>query len=163
MHPSDMSDDHTEDRAHDEDTAGDAGAAATPPVAPAATRTSSNRDWIIPVSLLGGLLVAALVFVAGFGIGRATADDDDVDEVRHAVIVPVNPGGRGGDGYGFGGFDRRGPGGQGGLPDMGRFGDIREMPGAALDRACTLLDEGAFPDQAPFIDRLTELCDARDA
>jgi hypothetical protein len=148
LHHYAMTDEHTEDRTPD------TGATSRPA---GSSNDATSRDWIIPVSVLGGLLVAAIVFVAGFGVGRATADDDDAYEARHAIVVPINPGDRAprGDGYGFGGFGQRGPR-FGGDP-----GELRELPGFALDRACTLLDEGAIPGQAPFIDRLTELCDAR--
>lgn len=121
---------------------------------------AASRDWIVPVVGLGSVLLAVIVFFGGFAVGRATADDDswDWDDRVEARMELHGMSPRGLDEF-FRDFGRRGPQGRS-APDMRRFEDFESIPEAALERFCELLEAEAIPPNLPFVDRLTELCEA---
>lgn len=131
------------------------------PVEADAARSGTGRDWIVPAVGLGMVLLSVVVFAGGFLVGRATdnAGQGDQDDV---VVVEAERCGFVPRGFTFEDFGRRGP--QGRFDDQRRrqFQDFGSFPEAARDRLCDLLDNGAIPPVAPFVDRLTEFCSTDD-
>lgn len=116
-----------------------------------------SRDWILPASLLGGLVLLIAMFGGGFLVGRATGGSDTAvagDYPMHRLREHVAEG----RGFGLGGFDERGPRGVFRAPRPEWSEDLEELPRRGLERLCGLLDEGALPEGAPMLDRLAELC-----
>ena len=151
-----MTDDPTPDT-RDSETGGPEAAAPDP-----ANAKTTNREWIIPAAGLGALLLAVVVFASGFAVGRATDDPDPIDSASH-VVVRVDPRGEAPRGFGFQDFGQRGPQGRFNDPQERPFDNLDMLRGAALERLCGFLDDGTIPQDAPFIDRLTELCDSTNA
>jgi hypothetical protein len=115
-----------------------------------------NKDWI-PAIGLGVVLLSLLVFAGGFLVGRAAADDADGD-LDEQVIVQVERYDDLPRGFEFEDFYRRGPQGRFDGPRFELFEDFEVFPEAALDRLCGFLEDEAIPNDAPFIDRLLEVC-----
>lgn len=146
-----MADEPTQDNANDE--LSDANAGASPDQVGG---NGFNKDWIPGIGL-GVVLLSLLVFAGGFLVGRATADDSQgyFDE---QVVVQVERHDDLPRGFEFEEFYRRGPQGRFDGPRFEMFEDFEVFPEAALDRLCGFLEDEAIPEDAPFIDRLLELC-----
>ncbi len=139
-----------------------AGGAETSESPDPANATTTNREWIIPAAGLGALLLAVVVFASGFAVGRATDDTDPIDSASH-VVVRVDPRSEAPRGFGFQDFGQRGPQGRFNDPQERPFDNLDMLRGAALERLCGFLEDGMIPQDAPFVDRLTELCDSTNA
>ena len=154
-----MADEHVpENPDHAHDTAD---AEVLPDAAHAAVTSSGTKDWVVPTVGLGLVLASVLLFAGGFFVGRATDDAGQVDP-DDVVVVQAERRGIVPRGFTFEEFDRRGP--QGRFDDQRprQFRDFGSFPDAARDRLCDLLDDGAIPPEAPFVDRLTEFCSTDD-
>jgi hypothetical protein len=123
-----------------------------------------DREWILPVAAIGGVLLALAVFFVGFFVGRATDGTENADASSHMVVrVVPNRDPRGG-GFGFDDLVPGGPQGRFGNPDItGPLGDLEQLAKLRLDRLCSFLENGSIPEQAPFLDQLKELCATLDA
>lgn len=132
-----------------------------PDVAQAAATSGGTKDWVIPAVGLGMVLVSVIVFAGGFFVGRATDDAGQVDG-DDVVVVQAERRGIVPRGFTFEDFGRRGP--QGRFDDQRprQFQNFGSFPDAARDRLCGLLDDGAIPPDAPFVDRLSEFCSTDD-
>ena len=154
-----MTDEHTTD---DPDQAHEVADTEILPGAAHTTATSGGtKDWVVPTVGLGMVLALVLVFAGGFFVGRATDDAGQVDP-DDVVVVQAERRGVVPRGFTFEDFGRRGP--QGRFDDQRprQFQNFGAFPDAARDRLCDLLDDGAIPPDAPFVDRLTEFCSTDD-
>ena len=132
-----------------------------PDAAHATATSSGTKDWVVPTVGLGLVLASVLLFAGGFFVGRATDDAGQVD-AEDVVVVQAERRGIVPRGFTFEDFDRRGP--QGRFDDQRprQFQNFGSFPDAARDRLCDLLDDGAIPPDAPFVDRLSEFCSRDD-
>lgn len=144
----------------DHETSDSGAAASRGPISTQPKNGADQREWIIPLAGIGALLLAVVVFASGFAVGRATSDPDPIDSARR-VVVRVDPRGESPRGFEFRDFGQRGPQGRFESPDGRPFDNLEMIPEQALDRLCGLLDSEMIPPNAPFVDRLTELCDSQ--
>jgi hypothetical protein len=130
----------------------------------AAAPQHGDREWVLPVAAIGGVLLAVAVFFFGFFVGRATDGTESADASSHMVVRVVPDRDPRGGGFSFDDLVPGGPQGRFGNPDItGPLGDLGQLAKPRLDRLCSFLENGSIPEQAPFLDQLKELCTSLDA